>query len=61
MEFDFQEVSMAGGIISFPDYPFSALAKQPGMIIDFVELQGKGTSGANTVNILGTADQSNLL
>lgn len=55
MMFDFQEVSMAGGVAIYPDFPYAGLPIEPGLVKETVYLTG--TSATAGASITGTADQ----
>ena len=54
MTFDFQQPSMAGGIIVFPDAPYAQQPKPPGAIKENVIIRGTSNTA---VTVTGTADQ----
>lgn len=56
MFFDMQETTLEGGLISYPDFPYAAVPKQPDQIKQTVIVQGS-TSSRN-VSVQGTSDRS---
>lgn len=56
MILDFQQPTIAGpGVVAFPDFPYTALPKQPSEIKETILLTGSSTG--TTTRITGTADQ----
>ncbi len=53
MIFDFQQVSMAGGMIVFPDWPYAVQPKPPEMMHETVLITG---SSSNNSSITGSVD-----
>lgn len=53
MMFDMNEVSMIGGILTFPDYPFSVLPTPDSEIRETIRVTG---TSATSPGVTGTVD-----
>lgn len=54
MIMDMEEYVMAGGVITFPDFPFGDIPLQPDQIIETIVISG-GSTGGN-ISITGSVD-----
>ncbi len=53
MEFDYQQSSMVGGVLSFPNFPFGVLPTQTSAIKETISIGGQYST---SISITGSVD-----